>query len=116
MARPKKEQRDARAVILGLRLTRDERALIASRAASCGVPVSDYARTAALGARVEARVASPALAAASTAQVVALNRVGVNLNQIAHKLNAGGLLAPDDLANTLARINALLDEWQDVAA
>lgn len=112
MARPKKKQHEARAVVLGLRLTFAERATITSRAASCGVAVSEYARRAALGSQLQPRIVS---ARANAAQVVALNRVGVNLNQIAHKLNAGGLLVPGDLAVTLARINAILDEWQGLA-
>ena len=57
MARPKKERADARGLVFGVRLTPDERATIEARAAALGVTVTEYARAAVLGGRIE--VAKP---------------------------------------------------------
>lgn len=110
MARPRKEQIDARTERLNLRLTLAERAAIETKAASAGVPPTDYARRVALGSRlavVSAQVADPQL-------VLALNRIGVNLNQIAHALNSQAGVSPAELSQTLARLNQLLDHLQEV--
>ena len=117
MARPKKESSDARAVVFGIRLTHDERASLEARAAILGVTLTEYVRAAVLDRRVEsvARAAPTASnAPAGTAHVVALNRVGVNLNQIARALNSGSDFAPDELHACLAKVNRLLDEWQEI--
>lgn len=113
MARPKKEQHEARTERLNLRLLPDERVEIETRAAMLGIAPSDYARRRAIGSRVAvhtARRADPAL-------VLAINRIGVNLNQIARSINAeGGRFAGykfQDLVETLERINALLDQLQE---
>ena len=117
MARPKKENSDARAVVFGIRLTHDERASLEARAAILGVTLTEYVRAAVLGRPVEAAArAAPTAsnAPAGTAHVVALNRVGVNLNQIARALNSGSDFAPDELHACLAKVNRLLDEWQEI--
>jgi len=117
MARPKKESSDARTVVLGLRLTHDERASLEARAAILGVTVTEYARAAVFGRQVESVAALSATASnapSGTAHVVALNRVGVNLNQIARALNSGRGLVPDELLDCLAQVNRLLDEWQEI--
>lgn len=44
----------------------------------------------------------------ATELVVAINRVGVLLNQIAARLNAGGHAAPPDLAAALAAVVSAL--------
>jgi Bacterial mobilisation protein (MobC) len=43
------------------------------------------------------------------AQAVALLRIGVNFNQIAHHMNAGREVPPD-LSTLIAGVNALLDQ------
>jgi hypothetical protein len=112
MVRPKMLERDARSARLNLRLLPDERAELDQRAAALGLTPSDYARRLATGSRVAAvtaRRADPAL-------VLALNRIGVNLNQIARAANSdGGRFAGfqyQDLAETLVRINQFLDRLQ----
>lgn len=121
MARPKKERADARGLVFGVRLTPDERATLEANAAALGVTITDYARAAVLGGRVEvARLSSsggaPEVPPAGVAHIVALNRVGVNLNQIARALNSGLGVVPSELTDSLARVNALLDDWQGVRA
>ena len=113
MGRPKMLEQDARTVRLNLRLLPDERAELEERALTAGLSPTEYARRLALGGRV----VLAAWQKADPALVLALNRIGVNLNQIAHAVNAeGGRFAGyqyRDLADTLARINALLDRVQD---
>lgn len=125
MARPKKDKTEARTVRLNLRLMPDERAEIEAKAAAAGLSPTEFARLAALGGRIEAvlpRSSPPSSGGASSgapdnvAHVVALNRVGVNLNQIARNLNSGLGLVPAELDACLARVNGLLDEWQGVTS
>lgn len=117
MARPKKEQRDTRTERLNLRFSPDEWLAIDARARQAGIGLSEFCRLAALGQRIEAASSSAAPASpAGVAHVVALNRVGVNLNQIARALNSGGGFSPPALESSLHRVNELLDIWQGVAA
>ena len=110
MARPKKLQEDARTERLNLRLLPDERAEVDVRAAAVGLSPSDYARRLVIGGSVVHMRTAPK---ADPALVLAINRAGVNLNQIARTLNGGVGHIPGDLAETLARINGLLDRLQD---
>jgi len=50
------------------------------------------------------------------AHIVALNRVGVNLNQIARALNSNTGFIPAELEDALQRVSSLLDDWQGVRA
>lgn len=123
MARPRKEAPDARSHVVGVRLTPDERIQLDTKADAACLSLSDLLRQAALGARIEAGAAGeagPPLAARARTpdgieHVVALNRIGVNLNQIARNLNAGIGLVPAELDACLARVNELLDDWQGLA-
>lgn len=121
MARPRKERADARAVVFGVRFTADERATLEASAAVHGVSPTDYARAAVLGGRVQVApvplppsVSNFSAAPAGVAHIVALNRVGVNLNQIARALHTGMGFVPADLQACLERVNALLDDWQGI--
>ena len=106
MARPKKEAQAARQVRLNLRLTADERAALDAAARAAGQSPSDYARMRALAVSSSARGASRAIPALlDSAAIVALNRVGANLNQLARRVNAGDVLQPGELPETLAAIN-----------
>ena len=123
MPRPKKQQQEARSVVFGVRFTADERAALEAAAATLGVSPTDYARAAVLGGRVEAAPVplppsgcSLSVAPAGVAHIVALNRVGVNLNQIARALHSGLGLVPADLEACLERVNVLLDDWQGINA
>ena len=101
--RPRKvaeEQRTDR--LPGVRVTAAERVHVEELAARAGLPVTDFCRRATLGQRVHA----PRAGVDETA-LVALNRIGVNLNQIAHRLNAGGRKPPhldDVLREVLAAV------------
>jgi hypothetical protein len=45
--------------------------------------------------------------------VLAINRVGVNLNQMVRAINSGAGYAPAALTETLERINSLLDRLHE---
>jgi hypothetical protein len=124
MARPKKQQQEARTVRFNLRFSPGEWSEVEPKAATAGLMPAEFCRLAVLGQPTPAAT-SPALspgvapasaAPAGVAHIVALNRVGVNLNQIARALNAGMGVVPTELEDTLSRVNQLLDQWQGVSA
>ena len=103
--RPRRAPDEARSVSLPpIRLTIAERGAIEAEAARAGLPLSDYARRVLLGHRVKA-----APTGGDAATLVELNRLGVNLNQIARQLNARGAPAPSRLEALVATIRAAVD-------
>lgn len=84
-----KRQRTAGAVLV--RLLPAERAALTAKAAQAGLSLAGYLRLAGLGrAGTRAKRAAPGVNITALAQAVAaLNKVGGNLNQIAHRLNSG---------------------------
>ena len=101
--RPSRAERENRADRVAFRLTAEELARVQAEAERAGVSVSEYCRAAALGQRVRVR-SVPDLSAA----LVSLNRVGVNLNQIARGVNRGQGVPPD-LAEVLAEVRAAVE-------
>jgi hypothetical protein len=87
MARPRLAYGEKRDEVLGLRITPAERAEIEDQAERLGISPADFMRRRVLGYRLPP-LSDEAKARASLA--LAFNRVGVNMNQIAHRLNAGG--------------------------
>ena len=105
MARPRQgEVRDQR---VNFRLTLEEALALRERAARAGQSVSHYARAAALARPAEPRRGRRpyAMEPASFHQIRLL---GVNLNQIARRLNAQDIPPPPELAPLLAEIHAAL--------
>jgi len=103
MARPLKapdERRDER--LPAPRVTAAELGHVEAQAAAAGLALAEYVRRSVLGQRV-----GPARTAADDRLLLELNRVGVNLNQIARALNSD---RPEqgDLAATLAELRAVL--------
>lgn len=84
--RPRMAQGEARDDRLPrLRVTAAERAAVEVRAAQAGLELSEFCRRAILGQRVTAQPIRMA-----QAQLLAeINRIGVNLNQLARAANAG---------------------------
>lgn len=101
--RPAKSDRETRSEFVRLRLTVTERDRIEAQADLAGLPLSSYCREVLLGHRVR-----PAITAIDAAALADLNRVGVNLNQIARQLNARGAIPPS-LDTTLAMIRAAIE-------
>lgn len=109
--RPKKapgEQRSER--LPGVTLTPAERHYVELMAERAGLSVMEFCRRAVLAQRVPVRRRE----AGNAALLAELNRVGVNLNQIAHGVNAGRGL-PFDMPDVLAELRAVLDKLAGVA-
>lgn len=99
MARPTKAPDELRSGRLpNLRVTEAERAFVEDEAAKAGLPLVEYCRRRILGFRVTSRLPS-----ADERALVELNRAGVNLNQIARRVNEGRGL-PDDFPAVLAEL------------
>lgn len=109
MARPKKADEERRGGQLNLRVSASEQAELERFAAHYGLTVAEYTRRRALGHRLPPDVGGRRQTAAVA---TALMRIGVNVNQIAHRLNAGGR-APAYLEALIARIDAELDRLYD---
>jgi len=107
MARPKKAPEDRRNDQINPRLTAWERAEIEQTAAALGLSPSEFMRRRALGYRLPATVAAQRQIAVLA---TALLRIGVNLNQLTHRANAGREPPEDYLRDLAARISALLDQ------
>ena len=106
MGRPKKAPEERRGNGPNPRMTTAEKAEVEQHAAILGISPSEFMRRRSLNYRLPAALAVQRHVAALA---VALLRIGVNLNQIAHHMNAGRG-APPDLSALIARIDALLDQ------
>ena len=106
MARPRQgEVRDQR---INFRVSIEEALRLRERAAGAGKSVSDYAREAAVGAGADFRSSKARPFAMEPASFHQIRLLGVNLNQIAKRLNSQDLPAPPELAPLLAEIQAAL--------
>ena len=105
MGRPKLPPDERRDVIMQIRMHAGEKARIEAQAQQLGLSGSEYARRALSGTRLPARDEDRRARAALT---TALLRLGVNLNQIAHHMNAGRS-APRHLPDLIADIRRHVD-------
>lgn len=105
MARPEKQEADRQSRFVSFRVTADEAAEIAARAAAAGMSVSAYAREQARAGRVVIRTAR-GLDAASLETV---RRLGVNLNQITRTMHERGGGLPPELGDLCRLIEQVLD-------
>jgi hypothetical protein len=88
----------------GVRFSEEHFEALEAHAIACGMPVSRYVRQVILGVKPIAR--RPLAHSA----IVAVNRVGTNLNQLVHLANSGTVLTPELLAiihQTLAEVRSL---------
>lgn len=110
MPRPKKTATDARSHVISFRLTDSERGRLQSEADVAGVPANDLARFKVTDGRVRLRVQTPASGQApgTTAILQQLTRVGVNLNQIARKLNTLDQHEPAELRQACNDLDEIL--------
>ena len=104
MARPTMAPEDRRDDQLNIRLSDRERVRLEYRAAALGITLAEYMRDRGLGYRLSRRAADRQ---ANAHALDTLNRLGVNLNQIAHHANAGWMTAGTDAA-----LQTLLTEIQ----
>lgn len=112
MARPRKAETERRTRSIAVRLTPSERSVLEAEAVARRISASELLRAAFFAARdgtssTLRMPANPPILDASA--VVALNRVGANLNQLARRANAGDLLQPGELPIALADLSVQLD-------
>jgi hypothetical protein len=80
-----------------VRLLPEERAAVEEKARDVGLSLASFLRACGLGAPgPRARRTPPVNAEALGRATAALNKVGSNLNQIAHTLNAGGAVTTEE--------------------
>lgn len=104
MARPKKQPAEARTEWLPpMRVTTAERVHAEGLAAALSLSLSDYGRRRILGHRIPL----PPSSNIDTAALLELNRIGVNLNQLAKRVNATGEASPQ-LSAVLAEVQAVV--------
>ena len=103
MARPRLGEERRRRTI-GVRVTEAEAEELRSRAQAARLSMGTYMRRRALGQRV--RMAAELRLGA--AELRELNRIGVNLNQMARALNAGAVSSPAETQEAVERVGELV--------
>ncbi len=107
MARPGKEATEARSLPFHGRLTPAEGLTVRANAAAAGLTVSEFCRRRILGITVTAPAAR-----ADAALIAEVNRIGVNVNQLAHAFNVDREFRGDwetirdELAHVLEKVAA----------
>ena len=109
MGRPRVNDSDKRQVQVNIRLTTDENNKVNEFASACGLSPANWIRAKVFTGKLPAVKMSPIDASV----YVELKRIGVNLNQVTHKINAGEfpkeyLERQLELANLLKKILNLL--------
>ena len=110
MARPTKNEHEKRSASLPtIRVTPAERVLIEDKAAAAGFTITDFVRVLSLHEEVKPRKTK-----LEASLLVELNRVGVNINQLAHAANVGRIrpallqTSLDELRQLMAKIDAAI--------
>jgi hypothetical protein len=109
MARPRKSPEERRDDRISPRFTTAERAEVEQNAAAYGISPAEFTRRRTLGYRLP----DPAAVQIGQARLgSAFNRLAVNMNQIAHRLNSGEhpRAVERELQALIDRINAELDK------
>src|SRR5688572_10496029 len=110
MARPLKSHNQARAHRVIFRV--DDAALDALRAGggrNVGLSLTEWAGAKVIGGRVSVQLGSAPQESPGLFQLrQELSRVGVNLNQIARRLNMTGELRPDELTDCCVHLDEIL--------
>jgi hypothetical protein len=112
MARPTLDPAKAKTERLNLRLTPVELARLNAQASRAGMPVTAFARAAALRREIRA----PRSDAPDFHTRHELRAIGNNLNQIARRLNSGGDVDHPHLDALLVKLDTIFDQWLDDGA
>ena len=104
MARPRLGEEERRTRTIGVRVTEAEAAELRERAQAARLSMGAYLRRRVLGQRV--RIAAELRLGA--AELRELNRIGVNLNQIARVLNLGAVSLPAETQAAVERVGELV--------
>ncbi|HZY82260.1 MAG TPA: plasmid mobilization relaxosome protein MobC [Cyclobacteriaceae bacterium] len=111
MSRPRKEEIEKRQVQVNIRLTKDEADTVDSYAIASGLSPANWIRQKVFTGRFPNLKQSPI----NAALFQELKKIGVNINQIAHKVNLGEMPGPYlryqlELLNKLDKIFKLLTD------
>lgn len=107
-------QKRARTKTWQIAMTPAEYATGLAKAAAAGLSPSSYGRAVLLGdAGIRARRAPTVNAELLAHALAGLNKVGSNLNQIAHTLNAGHAAGARESAEALAEVRAVVMQIKD---
>ena len=99
-----------RPCLLSVRMTDAEFTEVNSKAEAVELTPASYARSMLLDMPAPRAVRRPAVERENVARVLAqLGKIGSNLNQIAHHMNAGNNLANETLARALTDVSAMRD-------
>jgi Bacterial mobilisation protein (MobC) len=114
MARPKKPADKTRPHVVSFRLTDEEMARLEREAAALGTVPNECARLKTVGGRAPGK-GKPAREAGRVLEVSfelrqELRRVGVNMNQIARRLNMTGEHEPEELAEASRRVEEIITQ------
>ena len=104
MARPRLDDEERRTRTVGVRVTAAEAAELRERAQAARLSMGAYLRRRALGERV--RMAAELRLGA--AELRELNRIGVNLNQMARALNSRAVSSPVETQAAVERVGELV--------
>lgn len=95
-----------------LRLSPDEYEQVKTTAELCGITQAEYLRSMVLGGQLKPVIHLSCSIDQLQPLVTALNRIGNNLNQIAHHLNSGNTLEEDALTSIKEMQKTLWKETQ----
>ena len=104
MARPRLDEQKRRARTVGVRVTEAEETELRERAQAARLSMGAYLRRRALGQRVRSAVERRL----GAAELRELNRIGVNLNQMARALNSGAVSSPAETQEEVERVGELV--------
>lgn len=109
MARPTKSPTERRTEQVKIVLSPVELAQVKGKADQAGTTATAFVRAAALGKSVTVtQTTAPDFMTRHE-----MRRIGVNLNQIAHTLNAGLGYTPPELLQVCQKLDHLFDQWLD---
>ena len=104
MARPRKNEGDKRMTQINIRLTQDEHAKVSQYATASGLSPANWARYKLFVGKFPPVKLSPL----DAALYLQLKKIGVNLNQVTHRINAGAF--PKEYLNCQLELNDLLNK------
>ena len=104
MARPRLGEEERRTRTIGVRVTEAEAEELRERAQAARLSVGSYLRRRALGQRVRSAVERRL----GASELRELNRIGVNLNQMARALNSGAVSSPAETQAAVERVGELV--------
>ena len=104
MARPRLGEEERRRRTVGVRVTAAEAEELRERAQAARLSMGAYLRRRGLGQRVRSTVERRL----GAAELRELNRIGVNLNQMARALNSGAVSSPAETQAAVERVGELV--------